>query len=357
MRVCKRQPGAGACRGCRRRLVWTIAAVFILFLRSLGLFEPGRFKAAALLCCGRWPDDLTAGTTQHRSTPNRLSPRIFLFHTDRFSFKLNKLNFLVAAVALALAGCGTTGGGGNPMAALGGLASLGDGAASGGTSDNRVGAAMDLFKAATVSEAELKAASLQMRAAGDAKANVASGKNRYAQRLERLTRKHTNEDGMVLNYKVYLSPQVNANAPPDGSVRVYSGLMDRRTDAELLGVIGHEIGHAKLGHSLSAMRTSYLASAGRNAASSAGGVGRALATSQLGDLSEKFLNSQFSQSQETASDDYGVQFLKRNGYETSAMASGLRKLAALNEGKSSAIGQLFSSHPEPNARAARLEGK
>ena len=275
----------------------------------------------------------------------------------------NKLNFLVAAVALALAGCSATGGGGNPMDALGGLgglASLGGGAASGSSGDNRVGAAMDLFKAATVSEAELKSASLQMRAAGDAKANVAKGKNKYAQRLERLTRKHTNEDGMVLNYKVYLSPEVNANASPDGSVRVYSGLMDRMTDAELLGVIGHEIGHAKLGHSLSAMRTSYLASAGRKAASSvggAGGAGGALASSQLGDLSEKFLNSQFSQSQETASDDYGVQFLKRNGYDTKAMASGLRKLAALSGGKSSAMDQMFSSHPEPNARAARLEGK
>ena len=268
-------------------------------------------------------------------------------------------HLLVAALALALAGCSATGGGGsssNPMAALGGLASLGGGAAS-GVNDNRAGAAMDLIKAATVSEAEIKSASLQMRAAGDAKANVASGKNKYAQRLERLTRKHVSEDGMALNYKVYLSPQVNANATPDGSVRVYSGLMDRMTDAELLGVIGHEIGHVKLGHSLSAMRTSYLASAGRKAASSAGGVGGALASSQLGDLSEKFLNSQFSQSQETASDDYGVQFLKRNGYDTRAMASGLRKLAALGEGKSSAMDQMFSSHPEPNARAARLDGR
>ena len=288
-------------------------------------------------------------------TPSAFSP---IFHIQKpIFFMHNKLKFLVAAVAVALAGCSATAGGGNPMAALGGLATLGGGTASSGATDNRVGAAMDLFKAATVSEAELKSASLQMRAAGDAKAKVATGKNKYAQRLERLTRKHLNEDGMVLNYKVYLSPQVNANATPDGSVRVYSGLMDRMTDAELLGVIGHEIGHAKLGHSLSAMRTSYLASAGRKAASSAGGVGGALATSQLGDLSEKFLNSQFSQSQETASDDYGVQFLKRNGYDTKAMASGLRKLAAMSEGKSSTMDQMFSSHPEPNARAARLEGK
>ena len=266
----------------------------------------------------------------------------------------NKLNFLVAAMALALAGCSATGGsGGATLGALGELA----GVPASGANQKRADAAFDLFKAATVSEDELKSATLQMRAADDAQAKVASGKNKYAQRLARLTRKHVQEDGMTLNYKVYLSPEVNANATPDGSIRVYSGLMDLMTDAELLGVIGHEIAHVKLGHSLASMRTAYMASAGRKAASSAGGAGGLLAASQVGELSEKFLNSQFSQTQETSSDDYGVQFLKRHGYDTKGMASSLRKLAALSGGKSSAVDQMFSSHPEPNARAARLEGK
>lgn len=265
----------------------------------------------------------------------------------------NKFHFLVAAMALALSGCSATGGAGDTLASLGDVA----GVSTTGAQQKRADAAFDIFKAATVSEDELKNATLQMRAADDAQAKVASGKNKYAQRLERLTRKHVQEDGMTLNYKVYLSPEINANATPDGSIRVYSGLMDRMNDAELLGVIGHEIAHVKLGHSLTSMRTAYMASAGRKAASSAGGVGGALAASQLGDLSEKFLNSQFSQTQETASDDYGVQFLKRHGYNPKGMASSLRKLAALSAGKSSAVDQMFSSHPEPNARAARLEGK
>ncbi len=269
-----------------------------------------------------------------------------------------KLLSLAAVAVVALAGCSATGGsadsgsGGNPLASLG---SLGGGSTS-SSSENKVGAVLDVFKAATVSDEELKAATLQMRVAGDAEAKVAKGKNKYAQRLDRLTRKHLNEDGLKLNFKVYLSPEVNANATPDGSIRFYSGLMDRMNDTELLGVIGHEIGHVKLGHSLSAMRTAYLASAGRKAASASGGTGGALAASQLGDLSEKFLNSQFSQSQESASDDYGVEFLKRNGYNPKGMAASLRKLAALS-GKSGAVDQMFSSHPEPNARAERLEKK
>lgn len=244
-----------------------------------------------------------------------------------------KLGALAAAslAALALTGCGSM------------------------STDGAVAAAMDVGKAVTVSDAELKSATLQMRAQEDRQNRVAAGKNKYAQRLARLTRKHQNEDGLTLNYKVYLSPTVNANASPDGSIRVYSGLMDRLTDHELLAVIGHEIGHVKLGHSLAAMRTAYMASAGRKAAASTSGVGGALAASELGALSEKFVNSQFSQSQETASDDYGVAFLKRHGYPPQAMASALRKLAALSGGKQSGtVEQMFSSHPEPNKRAERL---
>ncbi|MDR2129344.1 MAG: M48 family metallopeptidase [Burkholderiaceae bacterium] len=241
-----------------------------------------------------------------------------------------KLGMAVLAASVVMAGCSATGGG------------------------NQVGAALDVFKAVTVSEAELQAASLQMRAAEDKTEKVASAKNKYGQRLARLTKKHLNEDGLKLNFKVYLSEQVNANASPDGSIRVYSGLMDKMNDQELLAVLGHEIGHVKLGHSLAAMRTAYLASAGRKAAASTGGTGAVLAASEVGALTESFVNSQFSQSQETAADDYGVAFLRRNGYKPSAMASALKKLAALGSKDSSVLDQMFSSHPEPNKRAERL---
>ena len=258
---------------------------------------------------------------------------------------------LLSALTIALAGCASGDKGGGVAGALG---SLGGGSGSSST-ENKVGAAVDVFKAVSVSDEELKSATLQLRAAEDKKARVATGKNKYAQRLARLTRKHVNEDGLQLNYKVYLSPQVNANATPDGSLRVYSGLMDLMNDQELLGVIGHEIGHVKLGHSLSAMRTAYMASAGRKAAASSRGVGGALAASELGELGEALVNSQFSQSQETGSDDYGLAFMKKHGYNVKAMESAFRKLAAQGSGaKAGALESMLSTHPEPGKRADRM---
>lgn len=225
------------------------------------------------------------------------------------------------------------------------------------STENKLAAALDVLKAATVSDDELKAVSLQLRAAEDKELKPAPANNKYAQRLARLTKRHTNEDGLDLNFKVYLDPAINANATPDGSVRVYSGLMDKMNDAELLGVIGHEIGHVKLGHAAARLRSSYMASAGRKAAASSGGAGGALAASELGGLGEAVFKAQFSQSQESDADDYGLAFMKKHKYNPKAMESAFRKLAAFSKGKTGALDQMFATHPDSAARADRMRGK
>jgi putative metalloprotease len=213
-------------------------------------------------------------------------------------------------------------------------------------------AGADLFTAVTVSNDELIQVSQQMRAQGDAEAKVAPRNNRYAQRLDRLTRKHLNEDGLALNFKVYITGDVNANATADGSIRVYSGLMDRMTDNDLLVILGHEIGHVQDGDSLDKIRTAYTASAVRKGASAAGGVAGALSDSVLGDLLETVLNAQFSQSQESDADLYGYAFMKKYGYDTKAAVSALKKLDSLG-----ASGGITASHPNSASRAEAIQAR
>lgn len=71
---------------------------------------------------------------------------------------------------------------------------------------------------------------------------VCADDNEYTIRLKKLTEGLSDADGIPLNFKVYYVTDVNAFACADGSVRVFSSLMDIMTDEELLGVIGHEIG-------------------------------------------------------------------------------------------------------------------
>ena len=73
----------------------------------------------------------------------------------------------------------------------------------------------------------------------DLQNGVCSDKSKYTQRLKRLTGSMKDANGISLNFKVYQTTEYNAFACPDGSVRVFSALMDILNDNELLGVIGH----------------------------------------------------------------------------------------------------------------------
>lgn len=217
--------------------------------------------------------------------------------------------------------------------------------------DGAIGAASELGKAATLTDEEVKESSRQMRLFEEqSQETVAPASSKYAKRLARLTDKYRNYDGLDINFKAYVSDSVNANATADGSVRVYTALMDLMNDEELLFVIGHEIGHIKNGHAAKEMRTALALSGARKGAAASGTMAGNLVSSELGGLLESVLNAQYSQSQETESDDYGLQFMRKTGGNLKAAESALRKLAQLSGGEHS----MLSSHPEPDQRADRM---
>ncbi|MDE6330475.1 MAG: M48 family metallopeptidase [Muribaculaceae bacterium] len=178
--------------------------------------------------------------------------------------------------------------------------------------------------------------------------------NPYTIRLKKLTEGLTDVDGIPLNFKVYDVIDVNAFACPDGSVRVFSSLMDIMSDDELLGVIGHEIGHVAKHHSKKALKTELLTGAARDAISASGGVVAALSDSALGGLSESLINAKYSQKQEKEADDYGYEFLKSHGKNPWGMVGAFEKLSAGESGQSSYVQKMFSSHPETQERIKRL---
>ena len=192
----------------------------------------------------------------------------------------------------------------------------------------------------------------------DSRSRVAGPTDKYATRLKRVMQDMPTSIGdQTIDYKVYLTSDVNAWAMANGCVRVYSGLMDMMDDDELRGVIGHEEGHVALGHTRKAMQTAYAASAAREIAGSTGGTAAALSQSQLGDLAEKLVNAQFSQSQESEADNYSFELLTRQKLKREGLVTAFQKLAKLDGGKSS----MLSSHPSSADRAAnmqkRIDGK
>lgn len=187
---------------------------------------------------------------------------------------------------------------------------------------------------------------------------VAGPTDPYTLRLNKLFAKHRSEDGLPLNYKVYLVSDINAFACADGSVRVFSSLMDIMTNDELLAIIGHEIGHVKNEDSKDAVKSAYLRAAAMEAASASSNTVQKLNDSQLGEFANNILNAKHSKKQESQADDYSYDFMKKHGYNVVGAYTAFEKLALLGgSAKSTSFQKMMSSHPDSEKRAKSIKKK
>lgn len=158
------------------------------------------------------------------------------------------------------------------------------------------------------------------------------------------------------------SPVNNAFAIPGGYVyvtRQLTALMNN--EAELAGVLGHEVGHVAARHSAkrqSAAQQNQLLGVLGSIVSNV-----LLGDSMLGQLGQRIastgsqlLTLKYSRSQEQEADRLGITYLQRAGYDPAAMATVLESLARQNaldaslKGSSSQVPEWASSHPDPASR-------
>jgi putative metalloprotease len=211
-------------------------------------------------------------------------------------------------------------------------------------------AGVEAVTALTLSDEQVRELAVRSAEYVDREHTIAPPGSKYAGRLERLVGKYQTADGTTFNYKVYQDDTVNAFAMADGTIRIYSGLMDLLDDGELRFVIGHEMGHVVKEHVRRKMQLAYAASAIRKGIASQEGALGDIARSQLGGFAELLLGSQFSQLEEKIADDYGLNFLRQEGYDPEDAVTALRKLATLGNNHS-----FLSSHPDPADRAERMQ--
>lgn len=192
----------------------------------------------------------------------------------------------------------------------------------------------------------------------DAEHIIATATNPYAIRLKKIFGKHANTSGLTLNYKVYVLKEVNAFATADGSVRVYSGLMDVMDDNELLVVIGHEIGHVVNNDSRDAIKAAYRKEALIDAAASQSGKIAAITDSQLGKIGSAMIDSKHSRKQEMEADVFAYDFMKKNGHNVNAVESAFSILAKMSAGtQMDFLTKMMSSHPDAKGRAENAKAR
>ena len=211
--------------------------------------------------------------------------------------------------------------------------------------------------ALTISDAQIAQLCSEYMAQTDKENTIAPANSEYTQRLNRVMAKFKNISNLNLNYKVYQSNTVNAFASGDGSVRVYSGLMDKMNDDELFAVIGHELGHLINKDVRDAYRSAYLIVAARYGLAAVNTTAGALSTGFLGDLGQQLASAAYSRRQETEADETAFQFCVTNGVDPFAMYHALNVLVKLggNTGQQGAVTQAFSDHPDTQKRAEHIK--
>lgn len=212
-------------------------------------------------------------------------------------------------------------------------------------------------QALTISDSQIKELCCQYMVETDGQNTILPADNSYTQRLNRIMAKFHNISDLNLNYKVYQSNTVNAFASGDGSIRVYSGLMDKMDDDELFAVIGHELGHLKNKDVRDAYRTAYLIVAARYGIAAVNTTAGAISTGFLGDLGQELASNAYSRKQEYEADEASFQYCITNGVDPFAMYKALNVLIGLNGNSStqSTVAQMFSTHPDSNKRATRIK--
>lgn len=224
--------------------------------------------------------------------------------------------------------------------------------------EKALGAIGKAVKGFTFSDEEAAAMAQEAVAKMDKENPVAGIKDAYTVRLNKLFAKHKTENGLALNYKVYKVKEVNAFAAADGSVRVFSGLMDIMDDNEILAVIGHEIGHVANSDTKDAIKAAYKKEALLDAAASQSDKVAKVTEGQLGKIANAMVDNKHSRQQETDADLFAYDFMKRNGYNVNAVESAFTILANLSQSADAGLfGRMMSSHPDPKDRATLARQK
>lgn len=147
--------------------------------------------------------------------------------------------------------------------------------------------------------------------------------------------------------KVIDSEEVNAFALPGGFFFVNKGLIIAAdNEAELAGVMAHEIAHVTARHAMENAGKGRLLNLGILAGIIfTGGVTGAILKNTAG-LSQMLAFFKFSRKAEEEADMLGVQYLYASGYDPRGMATMFEKLVSKNKKKPGAFSKLFSSHPQ-----------
>jgi len=171
----------------------------------------------------------------------------------------------------------------------------------------------------------------------------------YVESLGQRLAKLSDRPKLAFHFRLLDSPVVNAFAIPGGYVYITRGILAYlNNEAELAGVLGHEIGHIAARHSAKQYSKAQLAQLGFGLAYTFSEQFRKYAG--FANLGVNMLFLKFSRDNEQQADQLGVKYSSEAGYDALQMAEFFKTLDRMKPSGQQALPDWFATHPNPKKR-------
>jgi predicted Zn-dependent protease len=177
---------------------------------------------------------------------------------------------------------------------------------------------------------------------------------RYVNNVGRWLASQSERPDLPWHIGVLDAPEVNAFAVPGGTVFVTKGLLQRmHSEAQLAGVLAHEISHVLRKHHLKAIQKGAQTALAGDALQQAIKDRSGLARDKLISLGSELYTRGLDKSDEFEADRLGVVIAARGGYDSYGLPGVLQTLQASNA-QDSTLAMMFKTHPSPTDRLGAL---
>jgi len=176
---------------------------------------------------------------------------------------------------------------------------------------------------------------------------------KYVNSVGRWVASQSERADLPWRFGVIESEDINAFATPGGYIMITKGLYRKLTnEAQLAGVLGHEIGHVVKKHQLKVLQKQQLLNIGAGFLSSKYAKDNKLISKAIGTGAEISARS-LDKSAEYEADRLGLSYATRSGYEPYGLTEVLQIIGQTNKSDSS-VALLFKTHPHPDERLVAL---
>jgi predicted Zn-dependent protease len=181
-----------------------------------------------------------------------------------------------------------------------------------------------------------------------------TGLQRYVQQLGARLAATSERPNLPWTFRVVDDPVVNAFALPGGFIYVTRGILAHlNSEAELAGVVGHEIGHVTARHSVSQMSRQRLAQFGLAIGTIASPEVERYAGAASAALGVLFLK--YSRDDEQQADDLGLRYMRRGNYDPRELPDVFRMLERVSAAQGGGRApEWLATHPNPENRLERI---